>query len=80
MSNVLASLLTDRKIGTRIGLGFACVLAVLVAVSGITWYAFRSAAATNAETTFAALGTTMRRRVDLALARIGASAARALAA
>ncbi|HEX3995048.1 MAG TPA: hypothetical protein VHX39_28060, partial [Acetobacteraceae bacterium] len=45
MSNGLTSLLTDRKISTRIGLGFACVLAVLLVVSGITWYAFRSSAA-----------------------------------
>src|ERR1700733_9946918 len=40
----LTSLLSDRKISTRIGLGFAFVLAVLAVVSGTAWYAFRSSA------------------------------------
>ncbi len=42
--NGLTALVTDRKIGTRIGLGFACVLVVLAVVSGMAWYAFRSSA------------------------------------
>jgi methyl-accepting chemotaxis protein len=42
--NAVASLFADRKINTKIALGFACVLAILAAVSGTAWFAFRSSA------------------------------------
>jgi len=40
----VASLLADRKFNTKIALGFACVLAILAAVSGTAWFAFRASA------------------------------------
>ena len=42
--NAVASLLADRKINTKIALGFACVLTILAAVSGTAWFAFRASA------------------------------------
>jgi len=42
--NGLASLFSDRKIGTKVAIGFGCVLAILAVVSGMTWSAFRSSA------------------------------------
>jgi hemerythrin-like metal-binding protein len=36
--------LTNRKIGTKVSLGFACVLAILAVVSGLAWLSFRSTA------------------------------------
>jgi hemerythrin-like metal-binding protein len=42
--NGLSSLLTDRGISTKIGLGFACVLAILAIVSTMAWSAFESSA------------------------------------
>ncbi|HEX3996186.1 MAG TPA: HAMP domain-containing protein, partial [Acetobacteraceae bacterium] len=40
----LASLFTDRKIRTKVSLGFVCVLAILASVSGMAYIAFQSAA------------------------------------
>ena len=42
--NAIASLLIDRKIKTKIALGFACVLTILAITSGTAHFAFRSAA------------------------------------
>jgi methyl-accepting chemotaxis protein len=42
--NGLASLFIDRKIGTKVAIGFVCVLAILAVVSGVVWSAFRSSA------------------------------------
>ncbi len=42
--NGLASLFIDRKIGTKVAIGFVCVLAILCVVSGMAWSAFRSSA------------------------------------
>jgi transposase-like protein len=41
-SNRIAALFTDRKISVKVGMGFACVLAILAAVSGTAYVAFRS--------------------------------------
>src|SRR4051794_31360017 len=40
----LGSLLIDRKISTKVVLGFVCVLAILGTVSGMAYFAFRSSA------------------------------------
>ena len=40
----LASLFTDRKIRSKVSLGFVCVLAILAVVSGMAYFAFQSAA------------------------------------
>src|SRR5690349_9316565 len=37
-----ARLFSDRRIGTRIGIGFACVLAIMVAASGYAYLSFGS--------------------------------------
>src|SRR5580700_10650955 len=44
MSNrgMLSTLLTDRKISVKVGLGFACVLMILAIVSGMAYFAFGS--------------------------------------
>jgi methyl-accepting chemotaxis protein len=42
--NGLSSLLTDRKISAKVGLGFACVLTILAIVSGMAYSAFVSSA------------------------------------
>ncbi len=42
--NGLMSLFSDRKIGTKVGLGFVCVLAILAVVSATAWSAFQSSA------------------------------------
>ncbi len=43
-SSGLTSLFTDRKINTKVGFGFACVLAIMAVVSVTAWSAFRSSA------------------------------------
>jgi len=43
-SNGLVALVSNRTISTKISLGFACVLAILVIVSGMAYFAFGSAA------------------------------------
>jgi methyl-accepting chemotaxis protein len=43
-SNGLTSLFVDRKISTKITLGFVCVLAILATVSAMAWSGFRSSA------------------------------------
>ncbi|MGA3000572.1 MAG: methyl-accepting chemotaxis protein [Acetobacteraceae bacterium] len=43
--NGLTSLLTDRKIIFKVGLGFVCVLAILVVTSATAYFAFSDAAA-----------------------------------
>jgi hemerythrin-like metal-binding protein len=45
MSNGLSSLLTDRKINTKVNLGFLCVLAILVVSSATAYFAFSDVAA-----------------------------------
>jgi hypothetical protein len=42
-SNGLTSLFRDCKIGTRVGLGFTCVLAILAIVSAMAYFGFRAA-------------------------------------
>jgi methyl-accepting chemotaxis protein len=44
-NNGAGSLIADRAIGTKVGLGFACVLAILAIVSGTAYLAFQSAQA-----------------------------------
>jgi methyl-accepting chemotaxis protein len=39
-----AALFADRRISTKVGLGFACILAILAIVSGMAYFAFRSSA------------------------------------
>ena len=40
--NGLTSLFIDRRISTKIGVGFACVLTILGLISGIAYFAFKS--------------------------------------
>jgi methyl-accepting chemotaxis protein len=40
----LSSLLADRKISTKVGMGFACVLAIIAIVSSTAYFAFVSSA------------------------------------
>ncbi len=41
-SNAVGSLLTDRSISTKVGLGFACVLVLLAVVSGTAYLSFQT--------------------------------------
>jgi methyl-accepting chemotaxis protein len=41
-TNGLSSLFVDRKIGTKVALGFVCVLAILATVSAMAWSGFHS--------------------------------------
>jgi len=42
--NAVTSLFVDRKISTKVVLGFVCVLAILVVLSGMSYSAFKSSA------------------------------------
>jgi methyl-accepting chemotaxis protein len=42
--NALTALFADRKIGTKVGFGFACTLVILAVVSAMAWSAFRTSA------------------------------------
>ncbi len=63
--HAVATLFTDRKINTKMYLGFACVLAILVAVSASAWAAFRASADELANYTHRVMVVGIARDIDL---------------
>ena len=63
--NGLMSFFADRKLSTRIGAGFALVLLILAASSGIAWYAFSSVSAAVEEYASLVEGSAFFNDIDL---------------